>query len=260
MTFPNWFFPKAIRFEDGGRYRHLDAQNILATIDKLEMRVADRFPDSGLRRVVLEFRALSEQSARLAERLGRAILPVRILVGLAVVAMFFLIWQVMSLFLSRLSPDVVWRVSELVQASESFINELIFIGLALYFLTSVETRLKRQAALRALHQLRSIAHVVDMHQLTKDPAYLLGSKKMAVEHATAASPDREYTTFELSRYLDYCTEMLSLIAKTAALFAQTMDDPVLLEAVNDVESLCQGMAGKIWQKIMILDLAVERAR
>ena len=49
--------------------------------------------------------------------------------------------------------------------------------------------------------------------------------------------------------------MLALIAKISALFAQNIDDPVVLNAVNDLEQLTQGLSGKIWQKIMILDLA-----
>ena len=36
--------------------------------------------------------------------------------------------------------------------------------------------------------------------------------------------------FELSRYLDYCSEMLSLTAKLAALYAQNLPDPVIIEA------------------------------
>ena len=52
-------------------------------------------------------------------------------------------------------------------------------------------------------------------------------------------------------------ELLALDAKIAALFAQNMDDPVVLDAVNDLEVLTQGLSAKIWQKIMILDLAEE---
>ena len=103
-----------------------------------------------------------------------------------------------------------------------------------------------------IHRLRSIAHVVDMHQLTKDPAYLVGPFTQ-----TQASPERTLTRQQLTRYLDYCSEMLALNSKIAALFAQNMEDPVVLNAVNDLESLTQGMAAKIWQKIMILDLADE---
>ena len=55
-------------------------------------------------------------------------------------------------------------------------------------------------------------------------------------------------------YLDYCSEMLSLIGKLAAQYVQKFDDPVVLAAVNEVEAPTTGLSGKIWQKIMILNL------
>ena len=58
--------------------------------------------------------------------------------------------------------------------------------------------------------------------------------------------------FELSRYLDYCSEALSLTGKVAALYMKGFDDPVALQAVNEVESLTTGLSRKIWQKLTIL--------
>lgn len=55
------------------------------------------------------------------------------------------------------------------------------------------------------------------------------------------------------RYLDYCSEMLSLIGKLAAFYVQKFDDPVALAAVNEVEELTSGLSRKIWQKIMIVN-------
>jgi hypothetical protein len=57
----------------------------------------------------------------------------------------------------------------------------------------------------------------------------------------------------LIRYLDYCSEMLSLTGKIAALYAQNFRDAVVLSAVNELENLTTGLSRKIWQKIMIVD-------
>jgi hypothetical protein len=46
--------------------------------------------------------------------------------------------------------------------------------------------------------------------------------------------------------------MLSLTSKVAAVYVQRFDDGVALNAANDVEQLCSGLARKLWQKIMIL--------
>ncbi len=102
--------------------------------------------------------------------------------------------------------------------------------------------------LERLHlRIRDRFPQADMHQLTKDPDSI-------AEHAVATphTPQRVLTPYELARYLDYCTEMLSLISKTAFLYVQDYHDPVAAEAVNDLEDLTNGLSSKIWQKIMML--------
>jgi hypothetical protein len=53
--------------------------------------------------------------------------------------------------------------------------------------------------------------------------------------------------------------MLALIGKLAALYAARTQDPQVVAAVNDVESLCTDLGRKIWQKITILSALDERA-
>jgi hypothetical protein len=92
-----------------------------------------------------------------------------------------------------------------------------------------------------------VAHVIDMHQLTKDPERLLDRYS-----STTASPRETMTAFELNRYLDYCSELLSLTGKVAAIYVQRFDDPVVLEAVGEIEDLTTGLCQKIWQKVNLL--------
>jgi hypothetical protein len=134
---------------------------------------------------------------------------------------------------------------DLVQAAESSVNDLIFIGAAIYFLFRTETIIKRKRALKDLHELRTIAHVIDMHQLTKDP-------KSLNANGTQHSPKREMNNYELSRYLDYCSEMLSLTSKVSALYANDYNDEVVLNTINEIEDLTTSLSGKVWQKIMII--------
>jgi hypothetical protein len=65
--------------------------------------------------------------------------------------------------------------------------------------------------------------------------------------------------FELSRYLDYCAEMLALIAKLAALYAGQSPDSAVISAVNEIEALTSDLGRKIWQKIMIISRLDEHA-
>jgi hypothetical protein len=136
------------------------------------------------------------------------------------------------------------------QGVEAAVNIVVLAGAALYSFITLETRIKRDRALRDLHTFRSFAHVIDMHQLTKDPSVVLTGGA-----GTTSSPDRLMNRYELSRYLDYCSEMLSLTNKLAALYAQNLPDPVVIDAVNDIEQLTTNLSSKIWQKITILDAA-----
>jgi hypothetical protein len=87
-----------------------------------------------------------------------------------------------------------------------------------------------------------------MHQLTKDPSSILGDGA-----PTEASPQRAMSKYELTRYLDYCSEMLSLTSKLAALYAQVLPDTVVIDAVNEIENLTANFSRKIWQKISIIE-------
>jgi hypothetical protein len=248
-----WLFPFGRDQANEGRFTNLRADAVLKTLDRLEQRIAERFPESGLLGVCKEFNQLSVKSEALARRLQEPIWPVRVAaVGASFMLIGLVVWALGQLV--RNFQFDASGVFHLLQTTESAINELIFLGLAIFFLVNLEARIKRRYALQALHRLRSIAHVVDMHQLTKDPAYLLSTTKIA---NTESSPQRTLTRHQLMRYLDYCSEMLALNAKFAALFAQNTDDSVVLNAVNDLELLVQGLSAKIWQKIMILDLSAE---
>ena len=229
-------------------YRSLDISHIRTTAEALERRIGERFPDSGLRRVAADLLALTrDTSAKLAE-ISRPRHDVRIGVGLLIL----LIVGVTLLTFGQLRwPASVGDATGFIQLLESAINDVVFVGIGIAFLITIEGRIKRGRALRDLHELRSIAHVVDMHQLTKDPDQFLLERR-----DTASSPERLMTPAELTRYLDYCSEMLSLTGKVAALYAQTLEDPVVLGAVNEVETLCTGLSSKIWQKIVLLGTTV----
>ena len=132
-----------------------------------------------------------------------------------------------------------------IQSLESSISSVVFVGATILFFVSWENRIKRSRALKAIHELRALAHIIDMHQLTKHPESCFAHRPPA--------PKRALTPFELNRYLDYCSEALALISKIAALYVQGFQDPVLLDAVDDVEDLTAGLSRKIWQKISILE-------
>jgi hypothetical protein len=226
-------------------YRTLQSDKIIDTTFVLAQRVAERFPSSGLSKVASELAEASKDLSRLAADLGKPLLPLRVFS--VAVSLIFVALVAIALMSMRPSTQIV-NVSDLAQGVESLINDVVFAGLAIWFLFTIESRIKRKRALDLIAQLRSLAHVIDMHQLTKDPDRL--SKNY---QGTSASPMIEMTPAMLTRYLDYCGEMLAILGKLAALLVQDFNDAQTLSAVNDIEDLTSGLQRKIWQKIMIID-------
>jgi len=226
-------------------YQTLDAAEIVKTLRTLEQRIAERFPDAGLREVCGDLIAIGTRTQRSAEAIAATNWPLRIVVYLAVAAgvagLGFVAWTLKVQVGST-------EVFGFFQGVDAVMNITVLVGAALLFATTLDDRIKRRRALRELHVFRSIAHVIDMHQLTKDPSSLLGAGT-----PTESSPARTMSKFELTRYLDYCSEMLSLTSKLAALYAQVLPDGVVIDAVNEIENLTANFSRKIWQKISIVE-------
>jgi len=234
-------------------YSQLDASKIIDTVDRLERRIVERFPESSLRRVSAEIGATTRQLCETADSLGKPHTVLRVVAWLLIVALVIAALGALGALLTRVARESVGgfgSVTDIAQGIEATVNDAVFLGVAIYFILSWERRTKRRVALHALHQLRALAHVVDMHQLTKDPDRL-----MHHQPDTASSPTRSMTVEEMGRYLDYCSELLSLLGKVAALFPQRFDDGGVLEAASDIENLTIGLSRKVWQKISMLQSA-----
>lgn len=231
-------------------YRTLDAAKIIETLRRLEARIDERFPNSGLSNVAKEATQTAQATAARAAEIAKPNLLLRAGVGALIVA--GLAAQIVAANFLHVEGGPLDAVG-LVQGLEAAVNLLILFGGGIWFLLTLEERMKRHRVLEALHELRALAHVIDMHQLTKDPTIVLNPHLR-----TQASPARQMSEFELARYLDYCAEMLALLGKLAALYAESVRDPAIVDAVNDVESLTGNLGRKIWQKIMIISQLDER--
>ena len=261
----------------------LQPSSIVNTIGKLHERIGERFPNSGLRDVCLQLHVIAQNMETRAEWIGKPVMWLRYLTWCVCILIVILAIAPFYLFVNTgettKSKSVVVKNAEPAAAStgagavepsteqaievdnhismvdvvtlmEAGINDIVLIGAAIFFLLTIETRYKRQRALKALHELRSLAHVIDMHQLTKDP-HRITSK--AAYTRTGNSPKMNMTEFQLRRYLDYCSEMLSLTGKIAAVYVQEFDDGVAMASASELETLTSGLSSKIWQKISILD-------
>ena len=233
------------------RYRELSPARIIETTCRLEARIQERFPGSGLRQLALEVTQIAREAMVRAEQIRQPHYGLR----LGAIGLIGLMLAVLAMLLPQVRPDDnLFLIEEFIQTLEAALGSMVFIGAAVVFLVTVETRWKRQRALSAIRELRALAHIIDMHQLTKDQESTLRGRP------TASSPQRTLTQYELGRYLDYCSELLSLINKIGAIYVQELPDAVALEAVDQLSNLTNSLSRNIWQKLMILDLAVEPGR
>ncbi len=221
----------------------LDEREIIRTVGLLHKRVAERFPTRGLTATAAHLLDLSRVTAREAQALRHRHWGLRFFSILVLVAGAFGFARLISFYRVLLGGDI--GLSELTQGLEATLNIMLICGIIIVFFLQLEYRYKRRRALDGLYRLRAVSHVIDMHQLTKDPAVITGKER------TSSSPVRDLTPGQLLRYLDYCTEMLSLTGKLAALYAQYYPDATVISAVNDVEELTTNLSRKIWQKIVL---------
>ena len=228
-------------------FERLDPAPVQDTVRRLESRIAARFPERGLLRVAGELSALTAEVAAGASAIRGRLRWVRMVSRVLAAAVLLATVAVLVLAFRDAGRSGPARSFEWVPLIESTINDLVFAGLALWFLYALPQRLERGHLLGLLHRLRSLAHIVDMHQLTKDPERLRSDFR-----PTGATVPLDLDRGEMEHYLDYCSELLSLIAKAAALCAEESQDSLVLTTVSDLETLTTGLSRKIWQKISLL--------
>jgi hypothetical protein len=225
----------------------LEAHYIAHAASKLEDRIRARLPG---RRLADVAHRLSEMVPDMHDRFSTSFIRyrrARLLSRAASVTI--VVASLVALVFALKDPALngVDNSSDLVGLVEGIVSDLVYASIAVFFLWALPERRERRTLLLLLHQLRSLAHVVDMHQLDKDP-------EQAREDyvPTAKSPPNRMTAEELHHYFDYCSELVSLIAKAAALCAEHSSDSVVLTTVSDLETLSAQMSQKIWQKISLL--------
>ena len=233
-------------------YQRLDALPVKQTVDRVQARIAARFPDRNLRLVAAELATTVDELVIRSEGSGSQprlyeLLRVSSRIAMGLVGAVLVVGVVLLFQQPTPGAGSAWNW---VSIAESSINDVVFAGIAMYFLWHLPDRVQRRHDLRALHRLRSLAHVIDMHQLTKDPDRFRSDFR-----ATDQTVELTLTPSELGNYLDYCSELLSLVSKTAALFAEDTTDQTVLATVEGLESLTTGMSRKIWQKIALLPRA-----
>lgn len=215
------------------RRPELRSEEVTKTLERLLERILERFPSSGLSRVCGDLIEISKDTKEVATWIIKPLWSVRI--GIGVFLLFVTVALMFTVSRSQIGMAKV-DLQSLVSMLESITNEVILLVAGVFSLVTIEGRIKRQRVIDAITNLRAVAHIIDMHQLTKAP----GSSQHGLNHEN------------LARYLDYCSEMLSLVSKIAFLYVNNFDDSAANQSVNELEDLTSGLSRKIWQKITII--------
>jgi hypothetical protein len=211
----------------------LRSEEVTNTLERLLERILERFPSSGLGRVCTELIEISKDTKEVATWIIKPLWTVRVAIG--VFLLFVLVALGFTISRSQIGVSKI-DLQSLVSMLESITNEVVLLVAGVFSLVTIEGRIKRQRVIDAITNLRAVAHIVDMHQLTKAP----GSSQHGLNNEN------------LARYLDYCSEMLSLVSKIAFLYVNNFDDSAANQSVNELEDLTSGLSRKIWQKITII--------
>lgn len=222
----------------------LEPRFIVETAERLRKRIAERFPGSGLLGLADSVAGLARSADEKSSKIAKPHLPLRSAVW--ALAAILLGGVALTFFRVGAAPGFA-SLADLLQGVDAAVNIVLLLGAGILAVARLEESLRRKRALALVNELKELAHVVDMHQLAKDPETVTGGRR------TESSPKRTMTRFELGRYLDYCSEMLSVLGKIAAIYGRRIQDPVVLEAVDSAEDLSTSLSGRIWQKIAILN-------
>lgn len=236
----------------------LDGHELIKTVHRLTERIRSSFPAAHLNQVAAQLQQVVERHAVRSGTIRRPHWGHRLTsttLMLAGIATFGLLLTTV-----RMKHDGEWQIAEAMQTLEAGLSMLFFLGAGAAYLANLEQRSKRQRCLEALHELRAIAHIVDLHQLGKQPEFRVQvAAPTSADAPPGISSEAPLTGAQLVAYLEFCSEMLSLLGKVAALYVQGFPDERAVDAVDDIEDLTSGLSRKIWQKIMVLGQTAARS-
>lgn len=202
------------------------------TARKLVGRIDERFSDCELKRLAQKV----EKTVANSRRRLRGPYALGFLVRLVIWPCVFAALGAIAYGVYSLDLKVqINNGGEFVQGLDSSLQVMIMVAAGTWFFLTLGHRLVRNRLLKAVQELRALVHMIDLLQLDKDPDRL--SRKEGENTPTSPQLGKVSTPFLLSRYLDYCSELLSLVSKVAALYSEQVKDPVVLSELSEIEAL-----------------------
>ena len=222
----------------------IDSDKLTGTISKLKDRIEQKFPGSSLLEQCRKTLAIAGKAKERVAWIAKPHPGLRLAL-LAVILV--LIGAILYIAKIIKYDESQLELTRFLQALQAGIQDVIYVSLAIFFIVQFEIIILRRRAVKSIHELRVLAHIIDLLHLTKDDNIIF---KIG-EQGDKSGP-RAMTTSELKYYLSYCAELLSYTSKIAVLYAQTVNDHVVAASVNEIENLTTSLSSKIWLKMQVI--------
>jgi hypothetical protein len=217
-----------------GRHR-LDPARIIETTENLARNISEKLPGSSLAGLAVELAQIAHATFERARQARRPIYSIRVLSLLAISASLLGLWYLLSHIHARW--EFGGTITEVFEAADAGFNLLVLLAGALWFLVTIENRIKRKKALEFIEELREFIHVIDVTQLYYTP----------LVYDPEPAPARISLTFDYTYFL-FCTQMLAVISNLAALYTRGAAGDSILRAASEVEQLSNAISVKLLSK------------
>ena len=121
---------------------------------------------------------------------------------------------------------------------------MVALAGALWFLITLEARLKRKRALDSLQELREFIHVIDATQRYYTP-------DLYRQDGEGPSHSRRFD----HTYLLFCSQMLGVISNLAALYTRGSAGDSIMRASADIEMFATALTSKLYAKAEFVRLS-----
>jgi hypothetical protein len=217
----------------------LDPAKIILTAENLARRVSERLPKStlaGLAADLAEIARLTDERARLARRPIHLIRGAGWLAGaLGVLGLWYFVGRIQTHLIN--AHLEFGTITDLFESADAGFNILVALAGALWFLVTMEARVKRKQALEHIGELLEFIQLIDVTQLYYTPEL----------YQSNFSPDSAQSKFDHT-YLLFCNEMLGLIGNLAPLYNRGNMDDSVWRATSDVVMLANAIQGRLFAK------------
>ena len=226
----------------------LQAEKIEKAIDDLEQGIKEILPGRKIADVCQDLKEVIYEAKKKSLRNKTQSFTRKKFVKLFLIAALILlatsfITLGLSYLLNFLGSNI--GLEEGLQLTDTAITLLLPSIAYIFYRLKDNIKTYRSEVLQDLHKLRMLSHIIDVKQLNKTPEWLDWKEQQSKHGRKLDRPEKAF-------YLEFCSQMQSLIGKIAVLYIRDVNDPALITAVNEIETLTTGLSRKTWQKLMLM--------